>query len=82
VIGQSATGKKMLGFLLTAFAICMGAPFWFDLLNKLVQLRAAGKKEETGAATDNNANTSSPQQPAQQPITLNVNTQTGEEAVG
>jgi len=32
-------------FLLTAFAICMGAPFWFDLLNKLVHLRATGKKK-------------------------------------
>lgn len=29
------------GFLLTAIAISLGAPFWFDLLNKLMQLRGA-----------------------------------------
>jgi len=65
-----------LGFLITAFAICLGAPFWFDLLNKLVKLRGSGKKEDntqsTAAATA-----------AQQPLTVNVNTQSsGEEAVG
>jgi len=38
--------KKLLGFLLTAFAISFGAPFWFDLLNKLVKLRTAGKLDK------------------------------------
>ncbi len=33
-----------LGWLITAAAVSLGAPFWFDLLNKLVNLRAAGKK--------------------------------------
>ena len=32
------------GWLITAFAITLGAPFWFDLLNKLVSIRSAGKK--------------------------------------
>lgn len=32
-----------LGWIITAFAISLGAPFWFGLLNKLVALRAAGK---------------------------------------
>jgi hypothetical protein len=31
------------GFILTAFAISLGAPFWFDLLNKLVKLRSSIK---------------------------------------
>jgi hypothetical protein len=35
---------KIGGILITAFAVSMGAPFWFDLLNKLVNLRAAGNK--------------------------------------
>jgi hypothetical protein len=35
---------KIGGILVTAFAVSLGAPFWFDLLNKLVNLRAAGKK--------------------------------------
>jgi hypothetical protein len=29
------------------FAVSLGAPFWFDVLNKLVNLRADGKKPET-----------------------------------
>jgi hypothetical protein len=36
---------------LTAFAISLGSAFWFDLLNRLVQLRGAGAKPE-----DNNSN--------------------------
>lgn len=33
---------KLLGLLLTAVAISLGAPFWFDLLNKVISIRAAG----------------------------------------
>ncbi|MEM8583000.1 MAG: hypothetical protein AAGF87_01965 [Bacteroidota bacterium] len=35
---------KLLGFILTALAISLGAPFWFDLLRKIVNIRAAGDK--------------------------------------
>jgi hypothetical protein len=35
-----------LGWLLTALAISLGAPFWFDILNKVVSIRAAGKAPE------------------------------------
>jgi hypothetical protein len=35
-----------LGFLITAIALSLGAPFWFDLLNKLVSLRSSGQKPE------------------------------------
>ena len=38
ITGWSIT-LKVLGFLITAFAISLGAPFWYDLLNKLVNLR-------------------------------------------
>ena len=31
------------GWLITAFAIYMGAPFWFEILAKLVQVRSIGK---------------------------------------
>ena len=34
----------ILGWVVTAFAACFGAPFWFDLINKLVPLRSAGAK--------------------------------------
>jgi hypothetical protein len=36
---------KVLGLLVTAFAVSFGAPFWFDLLNKVANLRAAIKPE-------------------------------------
>jgi hypothetical protein len=37
-------GLKAIGWLITALAVCLGAPFWFDLLNKLVDIRGAGRK--------------------------------------
>jgi hypothetical protein len=33
---------KVLGLLLTAVALTLGAPFWFDLLSKLVRVRGSG----------------------------------------
>lgn len=38
--------SKILGLLLTACATSLGAPFWFDLLSKLVSLRSAVKPRE------------------------------------
>ena len=35
---------KLLGVLFTALAVALGAPFWFDLLNRLVNLRLSGKQ--------------------------------------
>lgn len=35
---------KVLGWLATALAVSLGAPFWFDLLGRLLNLRAAGPK--------------------------------------
>lgn len=34
---------KALGLLLTVFAVLLGAPFWFDTLSKIAQLRGAGR---------------------------------------
>jgi len=36
----------LLGWLLTAAAISLGAPFWFDLLNKFMVIRATVKPHE------------------------------------
>jgi len=36
----------ILGWLITALAASLGAPFWFDLLNKFVNVRASGKAPE------------------------------------
>lgn len=49
------------GYLLTVLALSLGAPFWFDLLNKLVQLRtskpADGNTDSKAGNTPGNANT-------------------------
>ncbi len=37
---------KLFGILLTAFAASLGAPFWFDVLNKFMSIRASGKAPE------------------------------------
>ncbi|HVS81280.1 MAG TPA: hypothetical protein VHE60_06070 [Pyrinomonadaceae bacterium] len=34
------------GWLLTAFAVSLGAPFWFDMLNKLIVVRSTVKPKE------------------------------------
>lgn len=38
---------RILGWLLTGFAISQGAPIWFDILNSFVNMRGSGKKPET-----------------------------------
>ena len=40
---QLASGLgKIAGLLVTAFALTLGAPFWFDLLGKVSRLRGSG----------------------------------------
>ncbi len=47
-------GSSFLGWLITAFAMTLGAPFWFDLLSKFISIRAAGTKPASNSATDAN----------------------------
>jgi hypothetical protein len=35
--------RKFFGLIITVFAICLGAPFWFDVLNKVANLRSSLK---------------------------------------
>ena len=45
-------GVAIAGWLLTAVAVTLGAPFWFDLLGKLIKIRGSGGKpadSEAGA---------------------------------
>ena len=37
---------KLLGWIVTALAISMGAPFWFDILKRLIHIRNAGNKPD------------------------------------
>jgi hypothetical protein len=43
---------KVLGLLLTAFALLLGAPFWFDTLSKVAQLRGTGRAFSDPASTE------------------------------
>ncbi len=45
---------KLFGIFLSAIALSLGAPFWFDLLNKIVNLRATGKKTDNDKKDKNN----------------------------
>lgn len=49
---------KLAGFLLTGIAVTFGAPFWFDLLKKLLSLRNA-----VGGGADDSARRNSPPPP-------------------
>lgn len=42
----SSATDHALGWLLTALAATLGAPFWFDMLNRIISIRAAGKPPE------------------------------------
>jgi len=43
----SAWFSKFLGLLITGLLVSLGAPFWFDLLNRFVNLRSSGKAPTT-----------------------------------
>ena len=45
-LGPAGWLRKLAGFLLTAFAVSLGAPFWFDTLANLANLRGAGPKPD------------------------------------
>lgn len=47
--------KKITGLLATILAIVMGAPFWFDLLNKISNLRGTGPKPPSSSDDDKKA---------------------------
>jgi hypothetical protein len=41
--------QRLIGWLLTVLALSLGAPFWFDLLNKFINIRSAGKSPDEKA---------------------------------
>jgi len=41
---------KILGLLFTSLALSLGAPFWFDLLSKFMNVRSAGAKPDEASA--------------------------------
>jgi hypothetical protein len=78
---QTGGWETVFGWIITALSISLGAPFWFDLLNKLVKLRGTGSKITT-EPRDAGTSTKVPGTGAVAPVNVNVNANTGEEAVG
>jgi hypothetical protein len=39
-------GFHLLGWLVSMFAVSLGAPFWFDMLNKVISIRSSGRAPE------------------------------------
>jgi hypothetical protein len=40
---MQALDQHLIGWLLTMLAVSLGAPFWFDMLNRLISIRGAGR---------------------------------------
>jgi len=49
--------SDLAGWLLTALLVMLGAPFWFDLLGKLVSIRGSGAKPDPATKDDSSATT-------------------------
>jgi hypothetical protein len=47
--------SKFFGLMITVFAVSMGAPFWFDMLNKVANLRSSLKPESVTAKSQKKA---------------------------
>jgi len=61
VIGlQLPSMRNWFGYFFTAIAISLGAPFWFDLLNKLMKVRSS-TKQSTQEGTADASGKSAPQ---------------------
>jgi hypothetical protein len=50
--GFQDTISKLIGLLLTVLAVSLGAPFWFDLLNKIVNIRGTGTALQTATGEE------------------------------
>ncbi len=51
LIWENLHAEVFLGWLLTVLGLSMGAPFWFDMLNKISNVRFAGKSPAEASKT-------------------------------
>lgn len=49
--------SRLVGWFISAIALSMGAPFWFELLNKFINVRNAGQRPSTGDKDTSNSQT-------------------------
>jgi predicted secreted protein len=63
-------GGHLLGWILTALAVSLGAPFWFDTLNRFMNIRNAGRAPDERRDKSSSAPpVPVPPQPASPPVT-------------
>jgi hypothetical protein len=43
---RQAFDAHTFGWLITILAVSLGAPFWFDTLNRIIAIRSAGRAPE------------------------------------
>ncbi|MGB0178380.1 MAG: hypothetical protein ACPF9D_14535, partial [Owenweeksia sp.] len=53
MIWSQISVQKLLGWFVTALAITLGAPFWFDLLKRVINIRNTGNKPEDNSVKSN-----------------------------
>jgi hypothetical protein len=53
ILGGEKSEFWLLGYIITALAISLGAPFWFDLLGKIMAIRQTGAQGKPRAAETN-----------------------------
>jgi hypothetical protein len=68
--------KHLVGWILTILAVSLGAPFWFDMLNKFMNIRNAGR------APDERADKSRPSPTVPVPVPVPAPTPTTAPATG
>ena len=68
---------KLFGWLLTGMAITLGAPFWFDLLNKFMVIRSTVKPHEKSPEEASEDRQVSATEQAVNRVTPNVNVSSG-----
>lgn len=67
----AAVSEHWLGWLLTALAVSLGAPFWFDVLNKIIVIRSTVKPAEK-SGPEGSKDSSPPPQPIVNPLLATV----------
>ncbi len=56
-ISAPAWISRLAGWFISAIAFSMGAPFWFELLNKFINVRNTGQRPKTGQPDTPNSQT-------------------------
>jgi hypothetical protein len=54
-LARSELWLKLAGLAITTIAILLGAPFWFDVLGAIINVRSVGVKPATAASTSSNS---------------------------